>query len=1579
MCRKPRFIAVLAAVLAIAVTQSGGALRYAVGELSASTVRVNFTYSPSVNDAVSAEQPLFAFTTLPGTAFEASVSTAPADTNGRTIVLPVKTMTAGWMGRYYLQWISFDPSPLRAVRAASETFHGTILLRFGSPILRGLTAAKATLSGSMLLVPIASAPLAKSAAATALPALPFSTGLKVDVDSNGIYELRYETLAAAHVPLSAIASRNYRLFEKNREVPLYCSASPAAPLRAGDRILFYGRFLRDTNAFFTQYSNTNAYWLTWDNTAVGMRMATVSGEQRIDETQYSQDTADLAAHPFFDTVHLEEDNDIRWLGDIAAPGEMVEGTSGDSAIDNWYWGFVGTNELTTYTVTIPSPARSGSARLRISFMGLTSDESDPADHQMTVLINDNPAGARNTAVWDGQTPFVFVGDTFPASLLKAGKNSVVFTVRRRSYEDRSALNWIDVEYPRDYRATDDRIVFKSSDNAVGRIVQFELAGFSSKSIDLWDIAKYRVVTGFQVKSGNGGDRGLFTVVAQDSVATPSRYLAQTTARRRTPPGMKIDTLKTDWETLAGADYIAISSSLFRADLAPLLDAHRKDGMRAAFVDVNDIYNAFSGGIKDPESIRSFIRYLFSLSPDNPPRYLLLAGDCTHDCYKKNAGRTIVPTHLSRIPGWGPAADDDYFGTVQGDDQFADLCVGRLPAENSAQMKTMVDKTVKYLTTPERGFWRDNLLLASGWENEFTAFTDGLSGDVVGPRMNVLRMDADPQSSFYKDELTASNAMAAFINAGVYAVNFNGHGGGNIWSDSRFFGYNDLGKLHNGGWGASGRLPIVFSFTCLTGFFESVFYRSLGEEFVRTDANGAVCFYGASAYTSKKGNMLMDRLLLDHALDGTVATVGELTRFAEMSMLVRYGPPYLPLVRQYNLLGDPALPWRLTPDTLRLELAAGNLTSGDSLTVSGACAPVRQGTVSLIVKADNAVWNHDLVTVRNGSFARSFAVKANVKTATGLVRAYAWNDSGEVRGWAGFSKDTVAIRDLLVSPQTFAFGDSVEVSCALSLPANTAGSAAYCLYAIAAPGAAGIAYQGLRMEQDTAGRWRTIAKIPLTFRDDINRTLLVYFRVIADSISKESGVRSFAITGRPDLAFTNRTMLPEWRSDSLRVPFQVINKGNAAAPPFTVTLIWGDPAGNDTVATIRCPVSLRPAKAWDGQLCLPDTQGTLRFTGVINAAAEFQEISFDNNRTAGAFHLVFGDLSTAADTLSSSGRGLLLAPARNLSSTRRVFLFDNPLAPAAPLATASRWLTLIGDSLAAMRIGCRPPLGAADSLVWIFRSDSLPAGLYPSAVENSSGKLAVMRFDSLIGQWRCAGGAWGASPSDFTLRSGSCGPFAIAFLADRRPPSAQVFVYGRELTFVDYAAKDRPFDIMLADPSGIAPATVSLLLNRRPLASGKTSSLPQNGDLRAMTITAYPPPQQSIDSLTVIAEDLAGNRCEQHFAYMPGENFDIKFLSCHPNPFSLHKAGPTSPPQKVRFAFLLTDNATEAGLGVYTVTGKKIWSWRGANIIGYQEVAWDGRDAEGYRIGNGTYYTKLTAGNGRKTVKKLIRIAKLEGY
>ena len=218
------------------------------------------------------------------------------------------------------------------------------------------------------------------------------------------------------------------------------------------------------------------------------------------------------------------------------------------------------------------------------------------------------------------------------------------------------------------------------------------------------------------------------------------------------------------------------------------------------------------------------------------------------------------------------------------------------------------------------------------------------------------------------------------------------------------------------------------------------------------------------------------------------------------------------------------------------------------------------------------------------------------------------------------------------------------------------------------------------------------------------------------------------------------------------------------------------------------------------------------------------------------------------------------------------------------------------------------------------------------------------------------------------------------LSDNQPPSIRVSVNGRDLNFLDYAAKGKPFNLFLSDASGIVPSTVKVLIDRKNLDTALVSRIPVQADMREVSCTAYPKKETNVDSLTVIAEDFAGNPAAATFAYMPGEDLTIKSFSCHPNPFTAKQDNSGKTLQTIRFAFLITDIAQSASIVVYTIGSRAVWKWqRDDGIIGYQEVPWDGKTSQGYRIANGTYYAKLSVSNSSKKASTTIRIAKLEGY
>jgi hypothetical protein len=521
--------------------------------------------------------------------------------------------------------------------------------------------------------------------------------------------------------------------------------------------------------------------------------------------------------------------------------------------------------------------------------------------------------------------------------------------------------------------------------------------------------------------------------------------------------------------------------------------------------------------------------------------------------------------------------------------------------------------------------------------------------------------------------------------------------------------------------------------------------------------------------------------------------------------------------------------------------------------------------------------------------------------------------------------------------------------------------------------------GIEMKYDsTSGRWISSRRLSTEKSGsyDVRWSLFLEFRVSGSLIGKSELFR-FDLAGRPDLVFTGSSIPVSWNTDSLRFAFQILNRGNTATPgPYPVVFFWGEGTTGDTLTKITAPALAAGAIA-DFSHAIPDTQGDIVITGHINPQTAFKEIAYDNNTAIGRIQCVYRDMHFSTDTIKSFGKGLAVFSAKDsLSQPARFFLFKNSIIAATPLPTQSVWPALDNESYGAFSVFSRPVL--SDTMSWRFMPDPVFASNVLLKTKSDTVSSAAFTYDSVSDRWYSVGGSWQANPPALTLKSRDSGPFALGTMADRTPPVIQVFVGGREILFLDYAAKGKPFNIMISDPSGIRMSSVQVLLNKEPMETDILSGSNKTAGETSVSLTAYPAPQKQIDTLTVTAQDYAGNTSRSVFAYMPGEDLSIRFLSCHPNPFNVKPLG-NSTYRQVRFAFLLTDIASEVNLSVYTVSGRKIWVWKNSGIIGYQEVPWNGLDREGYRIANGTYYAKLVAKSGKKSVKKTIRIAKLEGY
>jgi hypothetical protein len=119
------------------------------------------------------------------------------------------------------------------------------------------------------------------------------------------------------------------------------------------------------------------------------------------------------------------------------------------------------------------------------------------------------------------------------------------------------------------------------------------------------------------------------------------------------------------------------------------------------------------------------------------------------------------------------------------------------------------------------------------------------------------------------------------------------------------------------------------------------------------------------------------------------------------------------------------------------------------------------------------------------------------------------------------------------------------------------------------------------------------------------------------------------------------------------------------------------------------------------------------------------------------------------------------------------------------------------------------------------------------------------------------------------------------------------------------------------------------------------------------ILLYAPSEgDSTYTLTIKAADNFGNPSTDSVKVVVGSDLDLKVknLVNYPNPFK----------DDTQFTFELTQSA-EAEIKIYTVAGRLIRTLRpGILPAGYNQVYWDGKDADGDGLANGVYLYKISA-------------------
>ncbi|MEX2500436.1 MAG: C25 family cysteine peptidase [Wenzhouxiangellaceae bacterium] len=593
----------------------------------------------------------------------------------------------------------------------------------------------------------------------------------------------------------------------------------------------------------------------------------------------------------------------------------------------WYWQQLNhlASEPTRIPIDLSRLDRESESvfSLKLQFRGW-SDSANASgasipDHVVEISLNGTMIGRGS---WDGRDTHLIEMTRVSPELVRPDHNALEIRVplRRQGNDAETVidvvyLDWIEAIFPRDTRLGDkqERLQLPADGNTgwLSLVTTLhENAGPAGEFVDVFSDSGFHAA----IRRQDGAmDEALRAGVFEAPIppGAHSLWVVPDGGFKRAPV-IELDRPSRLTESTDQSDYfIIVHPSLVEA-AEPLARFHNRHGTSTEIVNVQDIYDEFNFGIKHPRAIRDFLAHARKTRPAPAPSHVLLVGDASW-YVKEHAEATperIRYNQRDLIPTWqlrsrdGPAASDNPYVMLDGDDFLPDMAIGRFPASSPAEARSMVNKTVSYMENPAPGPWRARVALASDSTRNLSARNAQLVKRARNQGLNALEFLPDAADDGELQQLR----LRSSIDEGMLVMHFFGHGGRFMWqmapsrgTAGNLFDMQDLDQL-----APSTRLPIVLSMSCATGPFDHPEADSLAEKFLRMQDRGAVAVLAASARNSPSLNFT--NLLFDGILNAP--TLGEAVQIAKNARMHPDSAMF------YNLFGDPALvparPQRIVP-------------------------------------------------------------------------------------------------------------------------------------------------------------------------------------------------------------------------------------------------------------------------------------------------------------------------------------------------------------------------------------------------------------------------------------------------------------------------------------------------------------------------------------------------------------------------------------------------------------------------------------------------------------------------------------------
>jgi hypothetical protein len=899
------------------------------------------------------------------------------------------------------------------------------------------------------------------------------------VEEEGMYRLSASALESAGIPVGSIDPGTLRLYSHGgvmlpehishersgdlHEIAIHVQTGTDGRL---EHIVFYGRgttqweYDAGESLFrhrYNYYTDRTVYFLTYGGVA-GRRM----------EAQASLEESSPVRPQYFIShlVHREPLRNLlgsgrEWMGETFNPGGVS----------------VFTNALQGYTASVNEPIR---YRVQVAARAPVQTRFRIADQ--SVQLGEIPMGGIHL---DSETGAYasrgVLGRYTRTGTLPEGNRSALRFEYLAGDRSTGFLEWFEIHYPREFRAADDHLKFRGPDG--GGVIEYSIGNFNSTQIAAYDVTDHssvRRITGAAISPGAS-----IRFQASQAAGSPRRYIAVAAAGYRSVGELEA-VENSNVRGMAGGPELIIITHRDLLGEAERLRQHREtfaaNSVSAVTIDVQYIYNEFSGGMPDPTAIRDFLHHAYNTWQPQP-RYVLLFGAGSYDY------RNVLEARMNYIPTYQSQESISRINTYTSDDFFVyfgeplasqamrpSMAIGRLNAVSPDDARVIVDKIIHYETNSDYGPWRNRVTfvadnhLSTGTRIErfHTTDTETLAMRYTPEQFEKRKIYAleysIEQTAHGRRIPEANREIVRHFNDGTLLMNWMGHGNPRVWAHENIFDIRTtIPQLNN-----RDRLAFITAATCDFGRMDDPDEQSGAELLISREQGGAIGVLSASRIVRPFENARFVNTLYAHVLHESNGSAS--MRIGDALFATKSSYNQLNDIK-YILLGDPTL--RLLVPEHRAAIETINETSVEDTLELMALQKVHiHGTLRLrngellddftgrlsievydsdrTIRLEEPPWTGDEYiksgnvmfrgesSVSRGEFSSAFVVPKDISHEgdLGRIALYFWEDGMDGRGYTRLIRfggiDTSAAADtegpgihLYLEDRNFRSGDLVS--------------------------------------------------------------------------------------------------------------------------------------------------------------------------------------------------------------------------------------------------------------------------------------------------------------------------------------------------------------------------------------------------------------------------------------------------------------------------------------------------------------------------------------------------------------------------